>query len=78
MKAPLAALLHLEWSRGIHCPICYSGRPEHGATCVLDTALTELGIVTQEDRDAARLRIEFAGPSTLPSPPVSGDLPEEP
>jgi hypothetical protein len=69
MRASQAALLHLEWSpRGIQCPLCQAARPVHRDSCTLDHALSELGVTSQADRDAARLRVEMTERVTV-SPP---------
>jgi hypothetical protein len=54
------ALLLYEWITPT-CALCGCARPEHAPNCVADLALAERGFATQLDRDAARIRIVYAG-----------------
>jgi hypothetical protein len=57
------SLLMVEWgSHGHCCAVCHNHRDsfrslDHGDSCVLDAALTNAGLKTQEQRDAARKEI---------------------
>lgn len=58
-----------------YCYVCGGTRPRHENGCVVDLALAELNFATSDDRDAARIRLEFSTASTLPpnldAPPSS-------
>lgn len=55
------------------CLFC-SATPDrlHDIGCLTDLALSERGLHTAGDRDAARERMKYASNTTLPAPPSSG------